>query len=152
MDETQRVWHGFTDFQQPDQTERASHPGKRGSSYLVRNVAVWLMYAEYIHSCTITLHSVARVLLCRRYSCGPTVYDHAHLGHAWYWYNHFYFMYKSQRVKRVGVKWLYVCLVTALMSGLISCRGFCPGCSESLSSMQWSSLTLMTKSSEEVGR
>ncbi len=33
-------------------------------------------------------------MLCHRYSCGPTVYDHAHLGHAWYDYKHSYLVYK----------------------------------------------------------
>ena len=40
------------------------------------------LYTLCIHSCTVTQYCN---VLCLRYSCGPTVYDHAHLGHAWYW-------------------------------------------------------------------
>lgn len=42
--------------------------------------------------------------------------------------------------------------VTALTSGLTSCRGFCPGCLESPWSTPWSSPTSMTRSSEGAGR
>ncbi|KAF3706415.1 Cysteine--tRNA ligase, mitochondrial [Channa argus] len=63
MEETLRIRHRNKDFQQSDQRERASYFGKRGTGYMWNN-----NYTEFV--------------LVLRYSCGPTVYDHAHLGHA----------------------------------------------------------------------
>lgn len=60
------------------------------------SVSVAQLYTLCIHGCTVTQYCN---VLCLRYSCGPTVYDHAHLGHAWYWLQHLNLTYEPKVVK-----------------------------------------------------
>lgn len=74
-----------------------SHP----NNFVAISISMAQLYTWCIHGCTVTQYCN---VLCLRYSCGPTVYDHAHLGHAWYWHQHLHLTYEP-KVVRMCLSW-----------------------------------------------